>query len=93
MVKQCGICLIQKPITDFTPIRSGKSHYSYCKKCASIRLKSYYATHPDKKALLAVKKREYAKFYREQHREKINSYYKQWYQKTNRYRPRKTVSE
>lgn len=92
--KLCKFCYNNKKTDQFYIIENNRYH-SYCKECTLLRAKLHFSGNEEKKERYLELKKKHAKAYRAKHSEEISDYYKAWYKRTNRYRPRPdgTVAE
>lgn len=86
--KLCHFCFIEKSLENFY-VWGDNRYHKYCKQCVLLRAKLKLGGDDERLAEFKARKAEHTRKYRESHKEQISAYYKQWYRKTNRYRPRK----
>lgn len=85
--KLCKFCFTNKKNSDFYVIE-GNRYHNFCKECTLLRAKLHFSGDEEKKQRYLELKRKHAKAYRAKHSAEISDYYKAWYKRTNRYRPR-----
>lgn len=79
-MKTCLICGKELPLTDFYKCNHGVGGvHSYCKTCHLEKTKAWRKENPD---AFAIANRAAAKRYYQNHREKINTWYRGYYAET-----------
>jgi len=72
--RQCKVCFIVKPITDFVKAKTKSGYLSYCKSCRNIELREFRKIRNNN---------EYQREYRRKNLEKVRKYQREYYE-TNR---------